>query len=135
MRHLIEGIMWQNLDSYTVEDNVLKQMIGFDPAVFSVDMLCKTCGKLGYVSCKYTKAVCLEIILKAYKDLQAYDAIKPISNTNVDATSVRCRSLIVIMSDTFITHFQTLGARKEMVELDKGGAGQDRMSGTCCCGV
>jgi len=38
-----------------VEDNILKQIIGFDPAVFSVDMLRKICGKLGFVSRKYTK--------------------------------------------------------------------------------
>ncbi len=37
--HLIEGMMWQNLDNYIVEDNVLKLMIGFDASLFSVDML------------------------------------------------------------------------------------------------
>jgi hypothetical protein len=44
---------------------VLKQIAGFDPAIFSVDMLRKICGKLGFVSQKCTKAVCLETILKA----------------------------------------------------------------------
>jgi hypothetical protein len=47
---LIDGTTWQNLDNYIVEDNVLKQMIGFDASLFSVDMLQKICGKLGYVS-------------------------------------------------------------------------------------
>jgi hypothetical protein len=37
--HLIDGMMWQNLDNYIVEDNVLKQMIGFDASLFSLDML------------------------------------------------------------------------------------------------
>jgi hypothetical protein len=36
---LIDGTMWQNLDNYIVEDNVLKQMIGFHASLFSVDML------------------------------------------------------------------------------------------------
>jgi hypothetical protein len=125
--HLIEGSTRQNLDNYTVEDNVLKQMIGFDPAVVSVDMLHKIFGKLGYVSQKYTKAVCLETIFKAYKDLQTYDAIQPSSNTNIDSTSVQYLLLNVIMSGAFVTHFQMLGARKEMAELDKGGAGQDKV--------
>jgi hypothetical protein len=30
------------------------------------------------------------------------------------------------MSDIFVPHLQYLGAQKEMAELDKGGAGQDK---------
>jgi hypothetical protein len=36
---LIDNTTWQDADNFTVEDNILKQIIGFDPAVFSVDML------------------------------------------------------------------------------------------------
>ncbi len=36
---LIENTTWQNADHFMVEDSVLKQIIGFDPAVFSVDMM------------------------------------------------------------------------------------------------
>ncbi len=31
---LIENTPWQDADNFMVEDNVLKQIIGFDPAVF-----------------------------------------------------------------------------------------------------
>ncbi len=72
---LIDGTTWQNADNFTVEENILKQMIGFDPLFFSVDMLHKICGKLGFVSRKYTKNVCLETLLKAYKDLQSNDVL------------------------------------------------------------
>jgi hypothetical protein len=123
---LIDGTTWQNLDNYIVEDNVLKQMIGFDASLFSVDMLRKICGKLGYVSRKYTKAVCLETILKAHKDLQAYDGIEPNSSGNNDSTSIRCRLLNVLFSDACLSRFQMLGSKKTMAELDKGGAGQDK---------
>jgi hypothetical protein len=110
-----------------VEENVLKLIIGFDPAVFNVDMLHKICGKLGFVSRKFTKVVCLETILKAFNDLKAYDGIEANKSTNnIDSTSVRCRLLNVIISDGFVAHFQMLGSRKEMAELDKGGAGQDK---------
>jgi hypothetical protein len=44
---LIDNISWQEADNFMVEDNMLKQIIGFHPAVFSIDMLRKTCGKLG----------------------------------------------------------------------------------------
>ncbi len=124
---LIDNTTWQDADNFTVEDNTLKQIIGFDPAVFSVDMLQKICGKLGFVSRKYTKIVCLETILKAFNDLRAYDRLEPTSNSNVDSTSVRCRLLNVIMSDVLVTRFQMLGARKDMAELDRGGAGQGKI--------
>jgi hypothetical protein len=39
---------------------------------------------------------------------------------------VRCRLLNVILSDVLVTRFQMLGARKDMAELDRGGAGQDK---------
>ncbi len=90
-------------------------------------MLHKICGKLGFVSRKFTKVVCLETIIKAFRDLKAYESIHTNnSNSNVDSTSVRCRLLNVITSDAFVAHFQILGARKEMAELDSGGAGQDK---------
>jgi hypothetical protein len=122
--HLIEGMIWQNLENYIVEDNVLKQMIDFDASLFSVDMLRKICGKLGFVGQKYTKAVCLETILKAYKDLPAYDGIEPSSNGNNDSISIHCRLLNVLFGDACLSRFQMLGSKKTMAELDKGGAGQ-----------
>jgi hypothetical protein len=85
---LIDNTTWQDAENFTVEDNVLKQIIGFDPEVFSVDMIRKICGKLGFVSRKYTKIVCLETILKAFNDLRAYNRSEPTSNTNMDSTSV-----------------------------------------------
>jgi hypothetical protein len=36
---LIKNTSWQEADNFTVESNVLKLNIGFDPAVFSVDRL------------------------------------------------------------------------------------------------
>jgi hypothetical protein len=93
---------------------------------FSVDMLQKICGKLGFVGQKYTKAVCLETILKAYMDLQAYDDIEPNSNPNNDSTSIRCPLLNVLFSDACLSRFQMLGSKETMAELDKGGAGQDK---------
>jgi len=122
--HLIEGMIWQNLENYIVEDNVLKQMIDFDASLFSVDMLRKICGKLGFVGQKYTKAVCLETILKAYKDLPAYDGFEPSSNGNNDSISIHCRLLNVLFGDACLSRFQMLGSKKTMAELDKGGAGQ-----------
>jgi hypothetical protein len=127
LMRLIDNTTWQSPDNFTVEENVLKLIIGFDPAVFNVDMLCKICGKLGFVSRKFTKVVCLETILKAFNDLKAYDGIEANKSTNnIDSTSVRCRLLNVITSDGFVARFQMLGSRKEMAELDKGGAGQDK---------
>jgi hypothetical protein len=90
---------------------------------FSGDMLHKICGKYGYVSRKYTNAVCLETILKVLKDQRAYKAIEPNSSTNLDSSNVQCQLLNAIMNDAFVTQFQMLCARKEMAYLD--GAGQD----------
>jgi len=42
--------------------------LALTPTVFTVDMLHKICGKLGFVSRKYKKVVCLETILKAVID-------------------------------------------------------------------
>ena len=98
---LIENTTWQDAENFTVEDNVLKQIIGFDPEVFSVDMIRKICGKLGFVSRKYTKIVCLETILKAFNDLRAYNRSEPTSNTNMDSTSMCCRLLNAIISNAF----------------------------------
>ena len=76
---------------------------------------------------KFTKEVCLETIIKAFRDLKAYESIDTNnSNSNVGSTSVRCQLLNVITSDAFVARFQMLGARKKMAELDKGGAGQDK---------
>ncbi len=124
--HLIEGTTWQNADNFTVEENILKQIIGFDPSVLSVDMLHKICGKLGFVSHKYTKNVCLKFLKKAYKDLQSYDVLEPNRNSSMVSTSVSCHLLNIIMSDTLVARFQMLGGRKGMAELDRGGAGQDK---------
>jgi hypothetical protein len=70
---LIDNTSWQEADNFMVEDDVLQQIIHFDPAVFSVDMLRKNCGKQGFVAPKYTKAVCLETMLKAFQDVHAYN--------------------------------------------------------------
>jgi len=121
LMHLIDNTTWQSPDNFTVEENASKLIIGFDPAVFNVDMLHKICGKLGFVSRKFTKVVCLETILNAFNDLKAYEGIKANKSTNnIDSTSVRCRLLNVITSDGFNARFQMLGSRKEMAELDKG---------------
>jgi len=104
-----------------VEDNVLKQIAGFDPAVFSVGLLRKICEKLVFVSQKYTKGVFLETILKAFKDLCAYNQLDTMSNNRVDSTSGQCRLLNALMSDALVAHFQMLASRKEMAEIDNGG--------------
>jgi hypothetical protein len=109
-----------------MKDDKLKQIEGYDLALFSVDMLRKICNKLGFVSRKFTKNVCTDTIVKAVKDRMVYDAIDPQQSKTTDSTSMRCRLLNVIMSDLFVSRLQHLGARKEMAELDKGGAGQDK---------
>ena len=65
LMHLINNTTWQNPNNFTAKENVLKLILGFDPTVFNVDMLHKICGKLGFVSRKFTKMVCFETILKA----------------------------------------------------------------------
>jgi hypothetical protein len=103
-----------------VEDNVLKQILGMDALLFNVDMLHKICGKLGFISCKFNKSV-------AVLDGKVYDTINSASSsTATDSMSLRCRLLSVIMSEAFVSYLQFLGARKEMAELNKGGAGQDK---------
>jgi hypothetical protein len=62
--------------------------LALTPTVFTVDMLHKICGKLGFVSRKYKKVVCLETILKAVIDLKGYESIETNNrNTNVGCTS------------------------------------------------
>jgi hypothetical protein len=126
LNQLIESTEWKDTDNFIVEDDILKQIKGYDTALFSVDMLRKICNKLGFVSHKFTKNVCTDTIVKAAKDRMVYDAIDPHQSKTLDATSMRCRLLNVIMSDLFVSRLQHLGARKEMAELDKGGAGQDK---------
>jgi len=106
LMHFIENTTLQNSDNFTVEENVLKLILGFDPAVFNVDMLHKIWGKLGFVFRKFTKVVCLETILKAFRDLKAYESIDTNnSNSNIDSTSVQCRLLNVITSDAFVARY------------------------------
>ena len=126
LNQLIESTEWKDTDNFIVEDDILKQIKGYDTALFSVDMLRKICNKLGFVSRKFTKNVCTDTIVKAVKDRMVYDAIDPQQSKTTDSTSMRCRLLNVIMSDLFVSRLQHLGARKEMAELNKGGAGQDK---------
>jgi hypothetical protein len=65
-------------------------------------------------------------MLKAFKDLRAYNRLDTTGNSNMDSTSGRCRLLHVLMSVTLVAHFQMLHSSKEMAELDKGGVGQDK---------
>jgi hypothetical protein len=110
-----------------IDSNDVKIILGMDSSLFSVDMLRKICRKLGFTSRKFNKAVCLETIVKAVIDGKVYDAIDPASSsTATDFRSLRCRLLNVVMSEAFVPRLQFLGARKEISEIDKGGAGQDR---------
>jgi hypothetical protein len=69
----------------------------------------------------------LETMLKAFQDVHAYNWLDTISNSNVNSTSGHYRLLNILMSDSHVAHFQMLGSRKEMAELDKGGAGQNKL--------
>jgi hypothetical protein len=51
-----------------IEDDILKQIKGYDTTLFSVDMLQNICNKLGFVSHKFAKSVCIDTIFKAVKD-------------------------------------------------------------------
>lgn len=127
IKKAMENADWKSPDNFIVEDSVLKQILGYDTSLFTVDFLRSICAKLGFVSRKFTKAVCLETIIKAHVDGKVYDSLDPVSSNAVsDSTSLRCRLINVIMSDKFVSRLQYLGARKEMAELDKGGAGQDK---------
>jgi hypothetical protein len=55
------------------------------------------------------------------------DAIDPQQSKTTDSASMRCWLLNIIMSNLFVSCLQHLGARKEMAELDKGGARQDKV--------
>jgi len=117
-------------DSFHCGGYVLKINLGMDSSLFCVDMLRKICRKLGFTSCKFHKAVCLETIIKAVIDDKVYDAINPAScSTAIDSMSLRCRLLNVVMSEAFVPHLQFLGAQKDISELDKGRAGQGRAFG------
>ncbi len=74
-----------------MEDNVLKQILGMDASLFNVDMLHKICGKLGFISCKFNKAVCQETIIKVVLDGKFYEAIDPASSSSaIDSMSIWC---------------------------------------------
>jgi hypothetical protein len=127
LNEMIDAADWKNPSNFIVEDNALKQILGMNASLFTVDMLRKICGKLSFISRKFNKAVCQETIIKVVLDGKVYDAIDPASSsTAADSTSLRCRLLNVIKSEAFVSRLQFLGARKEMAELDKGGAGQDK---------
>jgi hypothetical protein len=127
LNRLIEHADWKDSNNFIVEDSVLKMILGMDASLFNVDTLCKICGKIGFTSHKFTKAVCHETIIKAVSDGKLYDSVDPTSSSTVnESTGLICRLLNVIMSDAFVTCLQLLGSRKEMAEIDKGGAGQDR---------
>jgi hypothetical protein len=127
LNRLIEHADWKDSNNFIVEDGVLKMFLGMDASLFNVDMLRKICSKIGFTSRKFTKAVCHETIIKAVSDGKLYDSVDPTSSSTVnDSTGLRCRLLNVLMSDAFVTRLQLLGSRKEMAEIDKGGAGQDR---------
>ena len=49
LNQLIESTEWKDTDNFIVEDDILKQIKGYDTALFSVDMLRKICNKLGFV--------------------------------------------------------------------------------------
>jgi hypothetical protein len=127
LNQLIEHANWKDSNNFIVEDGVLKIILGMDASLFNVDLLQKICGKIGFTSHKFTKAVCHETIIKAVSDGKLYDSVDPTSSSKVnDSTGLRYQLLNVIMSDAFVTHLQLLGSRKEMAKIDKGGAGQDQ---------
>jgi hypothetical protein len=41
---------WKSPTNFIVEDNILKQILGFDASLFNVDMLQMICNMLGFVS-------------------------------------------------------------------------------------
>jgi hypothetical protein len=86
-----------------------------DSSLFSVDMLHKICGNLGFTFCKFNKAVFLETAGKAVTDGKVYDAINPASSsTATDSTSLRCWLLNVVMSEAIVPCLKFLGAWKEI---------------------
>lgn len=89
-------------------------------------MLWKICGKLGYVPWKFTKGVCIETILKAAKHRTIYDAIDLQCSKSAEPTSMHRKLLNLIMCDALVSWLQHLESRKEIAELDKGGAGQEK---------
>jgi hypothetical protein len=86
-----------------------------DSSLFSVDMLRKICGNLGFTFRKFNKAVFLETTGKAVTDGKVYDAINPASSsTATDSTSLRCWLLNVVMSEAIVPCLKFLGAWKEI---------------------
>jgi len=87
---LIDNANWKDSNYFIIEDSVLKLILGMDASLVNVDMLWKLCGKLGFTSHKFTKAVFYETIIKAVTDGKLYDAMDPESFSNVtDSTSLR----------------------------------------------
>jgi hypothetical protein len=111
LNRLTEHVDWKDSNNFIVEDGVLKMILGMDASLFNVDMLRKICGKIGFTSRKFTKAVCHETIIKAVSDGKFYDSVDHTSSSTVnDSTGLRCRLLNVIMSDAFVTRLQLLGS-------------------------
>jgi len=78
LNRLIEHADWKDSNNFIVEDGVLK-----------IDMLRKICGKIGFTSRKFTKAVCHETIIKAVSDGKLYDSVDPTSSS-IDADCLMC---------------------------------------------
>jgi len=63
LNRLIDNADWNDSNNFIVEGSVLKLILGMDASLFNVDMLQKICGKIGFTSRKFTKAVCHETII------------------------------------------------------------------------
>jgi hypothetical protein len=48
LNHIMDAMEWRNPKNFIVEDDILKQIAGFDSSHSSVDMLQKICTKLGF---------------------------------------------------------------------------------------
>ncbi len=88
LNQLIESTEWKDTDNFIVEDDILKQITGYDTTLFSADMLQKIYNKLGFVSRKFMKSVCTDTIVKAVKDWMVSDAIDPQQSKTTDSTSM-----------------------------------------------
>jgi hypothetical protein len=117
IKQAIEVADWKSPTNF-IDDNILKQILGFDASLFNVDMLQMICNNLGFVSWKFTKAACVETIIKAYLDGEVYDSLDPASSIVItDSTSHQCRLINAVLSDIFVPRLQYLGARKEILQL------------------
>jgi hypothetical protein len=63
LNRLIDNADWNDSNNFIVEGSVLKLILGMDASLFNVDILQKICGKIGFTSRKFTKAVCHETII------------------------------------------------------------------------